>query len=707
MIDGKVKGYFLLGQNPAVGSAHGRLQRLGHGQPGLAGGPRPDHDRERHLLAGRPGDRDRRDRAGASAAPRCSSSRPPRTWRRRAPSPTPSGCCSGGRRRSSRPGDQRSELWFFYHLGRLIRERLAGVDRPARPAGPRPDLGLPDGGRDDEPSAEAVLREINGYDGRTGSRCPATPSSRPTAPPPAAAGSTAASTPTGSTRRPGASRAHEQDWTALEWGWAWPCNRRILYNRASADPEGRPWSERKAYVWWDEAAGRVDRPRRARLRDDQAAVVPAAAGRGRAGRAARRRPVHHAGRRQGLAVRAERAAGRPAAHPLRAARVAVPQRAVRPAGQPDPQGLRPRRTTRPTRRRRSEHADVFPYVLTTYRLTEHHTAGGDEPAACRTWPSCSRRCSSRCPRSWPRERGLEHLRLGARWSPAGARSRPGSWSPTGCGRCGSGPDRAPGLAALPLGLHRAGHRRRGQRPVRHRARPERADPGEQGDHLRRPARPPAAGTGAAGAAWTVTGGGPASPSSTGTSGHHRSGSRPAAPGDRARRRSAERTASRTRWTTSPRRPATPTTRRGWASSPTPRLHRLQGLRGGLQGVEPRPGRRASTCSACRTTTPARSAPTPGGTSRSSSSRAADRAGTPVDLGMPSFAPPGAEDRRPRPRQDVPLADGLRRVQALHPRRLPGRLPDRGAVPHRVRHGRRAAGHLQRLRLLRLRPARTA
>ena len=29
-------------------------------------------------------------------------------------------------------------------------------------------------------------------------------------------------------------------------------NRRLLYNRASADPQGRPWSERKALVWWDE-----------------------------------------------------------------------------------------------------------------------------------------------------------------------------------------------------------------------------------------------------------------------------------------------------------------------------------------------------------------------------------------------------------------------------------------------------------------------
>ncbi|MGW1453175.1 molybdopterin dinucleotide binding domain-containing protein, partial [Micromonospora sp. NPDC002411] len=48
-------------------------------------------------------------------------------------------------------------------------------------------------------------------------------------------------------RKPGA----EQSLVAPEWGWAWPANRRILYNRASADPDGNPWSERKRYVWWD------------------------------------------------------------------------------------------------------------------------------------------------------------------------------------------------------------------------------------------------------------------------------------------------------------------------------------------------------------------------------------------------------------------------------------------------------------------------
>ena len=32
-------------------------------------------------------------------------------------------------------------------------------------------------------------------------------------------------------------------------------NRRVLYNRASADPQGRPWSERKKLVWWDADKG--------------------------------------------------------------------------------------------------------------------------------------------------------------------------------------------------------------------------------------------------------------------------------------------------------------------------------------------------------------------------------------------------------------------------------------------------------------------
>jgi formate dehydrogenase major subunit len=35
------------------------------------------------------------------------------------------------------------------------------------------------------------------------------------------------------------------------WGWVWPVNRHIVYNRCSADPDGNPWSKEKALIWWD------------------------------------------------------------------------------------------------------------------------------------------------------------------------------------------------------------------------------------------------------------------------------------------------------------------------------------------------------------------------------------------------------------------------------------------------------------------------
>ena len=111
---------------------------------------------------------------------------------------------------------------------------------------------------------------------------------------------------TASTRPRAAGPAREQNWIAPEWGWAWPANRRILYNRASADPTGKPWSERKRYVWWDDGAARWTR-----LGDD--ARLPGSTSRPTtcrpttpAGSDALRGDdaVHHAGRRPRLAVRA-------------------------------------------------------------------------------------------------------------------------------------------------------------------------------------------------------------------------------------------------------------------------------------------------------------------------------------------------------------------------------------------------------------------
>jgi formate dehydrogenase major subunit len=38
------------------------------------------------------------------------------------------------------------------------------------------------------------------------------------------------------------------------WGWSWPANRRVLYNRASCDTSGKPWDAARKQVWWNEDA---------------------------------------------------------------------------------------------------------------------------------------------------------------------------------------------------------------------------------------------------------------------------------------------------------------------------------------------------------------------------------------------------------------------------------------------------------------------
>jgi formate dehydrogenase major subunit len=37
------------------------------------------------------------------------------------------------------------------------------------------------------------------------------------------------------------------------WAWSWPANRRVLYNRASCDTNGKPWDPFRRQVWWDES----------------------------------------------------------------------------------------------------------------------------------------------------------------------------------------------------------------------------------------------------------------------------------------------------------------------------------------------------------------------------------------------------------------------------------------------------------------------
>jgi formate dehydrogenase major subunit len=152
-------------------------------------------------------------------------------------------------------------------------------------------------------------------------------------------------------------------------------NRRIIYNRASADPKGKPWSERKKYVWWDEEDGQwtgldvpdfspTKRPDYVPANDAQAEdairgdrpFIMQADGRGwlyvPAGLVDGPLPTHY----------------EPEESPFEDALYG--QRA-NPARERFP------RNDNPYNPSGSEAGtEIFPYVLSTYRLTEHHTAGG-------------------------------------------------------------------------------------------------------------------------------------------------------------------------------------------------------------------------------------------------------------------------------------------------------------------------------------------
>jgi formate dehydrogenase major subunit len=56
-------------------------------------------------------------------------------------------------------------------------------------------------------------------------------------------------------RRNGVQDPDANDPTGLgfypEWGWSWPANRRVLYNRASADSAGKPWDPERTGIEWD------------------------------------------------------------------------------------------------------------------------------------------------------------------------------------------------------------------------------------------------------------------------------------------------------------------------------------------------------------------------------------------------------------------------------------------------------------------------
>jgi formate dehydrogenase major subunit len=155
------------------------------------------------------------------------------------------------------------------------------------------------------------------------------------------------------------------------WGFAWPLDRRILYNRASARPDGAPWSERKALVWWDDAAGRWtghDVPDFVSDRRPDYTPPEGATGmdaiRGDA-------PFIMHGDGLGWIYAPEGLKDGPL--PTHYEPLESPVRNALHAQQTNPPVNRFPRRENPF----AEPQDPrFPHVLTTYRLTEHHTAGG-------------------------------------------------------------------------------------------------------------------------------------------------------------------------------------------------------------------------------------------------------------------------------------------------------------------------------------------
>ena len=388
-------------------------------------------DRERHLLEGRPGDRDRASCAPRTSAPRCSSSPPPRTPRRTAPSPTPSGCCSGTTRRSSRRATRAatcgSSTTSAGSSGRSWRARPTERDRPIL------DLtwDYPIDGQLDEPDAEAVLARDQRLRRRTAAAVRATPSSRTTARPRCGCwiycGVYADGVNQAARRKPGqrADLGGAGVGLGLAGEPAHPLQPRLRRpGRAGRGASARPTSGGTP----SRSSGPATTSRTS-SRQAAATTCPPedATARGRARPAPTRsscRPTARAG------------CSRPPGWPTGRCRRTTSRRSRRSPTRST--ASRPTRPGRSTRARDNRYhptggepgAEVFPYVVTTYRLTEHHTAGGMSRWPALPRPSCSRSCSARCRPSSPPSAAWS-TSAGRRSSPRGRRSRRGCWSPSG------------------------------------------------------------------------------------------------------------------------------------------------------------------------------------------------------------------------------------------------------------------------------------
>jgi formate dehydrogenase major subunit len=258
MADGKVKGMFAMGQNPAVGGQNARLQRRAlakldwlvvkdnfetetaafwHNSPEVTQGELRTEDIKTEVFFFP-------SAQVAEADGSFTNTQRLVQWHHKAADP---------------PGNCRSDIWFTYHLGKRLKTLYAGSEL-ARDQGFKhlvwdyePHAPAPGSRIADEPDVLAILKEINGFETETGTHIPGFAALKDD-------GSTTCASwiYCGIFPAPDTNRAASQDpdppdapGAHLGWGYSWPANRRIMYNRASARPDGTPWSERKKWIWWD------------------------------------------------------------------------------------------------------------------------------------------------------------------------------------------------------------------------------------------------------------------------------------------------------------------------------------------------------------------------------------------------------------------------------------------------------------------------
>lgn len=369
MMDGKVEGLFVMGQNPAVAGPNSGFERRAlaklkwlvvremvetetasfwYDSPEARSGELPPESIETEVFL--------MPAAGhAEKEGTFTNTQRLLQWREKAVEP---------------PGDSRSETHFMYHLGRLLKEKAQQDPRPRNAGLNALTWDYHTTGPEQEPVAEEILQEINGYNLSDGKLLSGYAALK-------ADGSTACGCwiYSGVFPEPKRNRANErasEDFYGHGWGWAWPSDRRIIYNRASARPDGEPWSERKKLVWWDKASRKWtgdDVPDFTASKPPD--YQPEPGSEGDDALAGDKPFILHADGRGWIWAPVGINDGplpthyEPLESPLR--------NPAYPMQQTNPLAAKEERAGNEYAKSPDPH---FPYVLTTYRLTEHHTAGG-------------------------------------------------------------------------------------------------------------------------------------------------------------------------------------------------------------------------------------------------------------------------------------------------------------------------------------------